>query len=204
MDQKNLAIVLSSILIIALAGAFLMLNRDPLSISDIFENENDSFFTQEPSSAVSSDVPASAIAGWKTYQNTEFNFSVSIPQNMNVLSEDSMGDLGCQVYFGKQTERKEGHDGEWAILVYNKSKHATEELISQAGSQFGADKKEERENITINGLPAVKAIITTSTQPDWRFEGVFLEEGEYIYEFSNGAVKDDDYGKFYNSFKLAK
>jgi hypothetical protein len=41
-------------------------------------------------------------------------------------------------------------------------------------------------------------------QPDWRFEGVFLEKDEYVYEFNNIAVNDDNFGKFYNSFKFAE
>lgn len=174
-------------------------------------NQNDSQESNANHSSISTLPPENEPNDWKTYQNAKYNFKVNIPVNMDALWEDSMKDhdsppkeYGYQIHFGSREKNKaaEGYDGEWAILIYDKSQTNSEKLIAGMGAQFGATRKEKRENITVNGMPAIKAIVTTSEYPDWYYESVIIEKEGDIYQIGNGAIKNDLFEDFYKSFRI--
>lgn len=105
------------------------------------------------------------------------------------------------VSFGTGTYGNEGYDGEWFVFAQDRSSASVEGLIKDMGKQF-SDRQEIRENIIINRTPAVKVLVTTPSIPSWVYEAVIVEKGNRIYLVDNGAIKNDLFFEFYNSFKL--
>ncbi|MBU1202683.1 hypothetical protein KKH39_01430 [Patescibacteria group bacterium] len=142
---------------------------------------------------------------WQIYQG-DYGFEIKYPQNWEIVNEVNAKDLNrpsavlLNVSFGDGT-RGNGYDGELFISVYDKKTADTETPIKNVGTQF-SDRQEKRENITVNGVSAVKVTITTPSTPSWIYEVIVLENGNYSYLINNGAIKSDLFDKFYNSFKL--
>ncbi|MDP3970589.1 MAG: hypothetical protein Q8P90_02720, partial [bacterium] len=49
--------------------------------------------------------------------------------------------------------------------------------------------------------PAIKAVITTPSNPSWVYEAVLIEQEERVFFITNGAIENDSFDEFYNSFK---
>jgi len=94
-------------------------------------------------------------------------------------------------------------DYKWGVLAYDKSVRTKQDIISSLGSQFSPDREVVTNELIINGVSATRVIVTTSRMIDWYFESIIIEYGDYIFHISNGAVEDDSFEKFYNSFKLS-
>lgn len=145
------------------------------------------------------------------YRNEKYDFEIVMPENMYVFWEDSIKDhssppseYGYQVHFASisRDEITNGYDGEWMIAITDRSQVDVEKMIAAIGDQFGKSRDEKREYVTINGIPAVKVVVTTTEHPDWHSESVIIVSGDYVYDISNGANKNDLFDDFYESFKI--
>jgi len=132
---------------------------------------------------------------WLTYTNTTYNYSIDYPKDWE---------------FGNTTDFATGFrptsmqsDYKWGVLAYDKSVRTKQDIISSLGSQFSPDREVVTNELIINGVSATRVIVTTSRMIDWYFESIIIEYGDYIFHISNGAVEDDSFEKFYNSFKLS-
>lgn len=218
LKSKTYVVLIVGVILLIISGtAYVYLSSKPQTKSNLQEQVSDSMQqgekdnnvnqNQSQESSANKNLSASTLPSeskpneWKTYQNTKYNFKIDIPINMDALWENPNG---YQINFGYAEKKKivGGYDGEWAILIYNKSQTSSEKVIAKMGDQFGATRKEKRENITINGVPAIEVIITTSEYPDWYYKSAVIENKENIYEIGNGAIKNDLFEDFYKSFRL--
>ncbi len=144
-------------------------------------------------------------AGWgelaidNIYRSKLYGFAITYPKDFQVLNTRSpLNDIT----FGREEifKQGEGYDGEFFVFVFDQSETTVEKLVSDMGRQFGKDRAEKRENIMVSAVPALKVTVTTATVPDWDYESVFIERGGKIYWMHNGAMKNDSFEAFYNSF----
>jgi hypothetical protein len=93
-----------------------------------------------------------------------------------------------------------GEDIQWAINVYTGK--TLDEIVADMGKQFGSDRKEQRKQITVNGLSATEAIVTTSSVQGWTYRQIIINTGNKLIVIGNGAVEDNKFSTFYQSFSL--
>ena len=159
------------------------------------------------------DIPA----GWKTFVNEDFKFALGYPDKLrqtdsNCLKNpwsysekyvfDKKGNYQktgwlYHVAFGPSCTKAGGLV--WGINVYDSVD--PEELIQKHGAQF-ADRKEKRQQITLNGVNAILITVTTNEYNDWISKAVLIQSGNRIYEIGNGAEDLIEFETFYKSFKL--
>lgn len=137
-------------------------------------------------------VDQAGVLNWVTYTDTKTGFSIEYPPNWRKVEFQNGVGVG-------PPEIRE--DVKWAVNYYDKSESSKEKIISDVGSQF-LDRKETRDNITINDLFALKVTITTNELQSWYEELIIIESESKIYSISNGAIKDSNFRSFYNSFRL--
>jgi len=147
--------------------------------------------------------PSGAASVWQTYRSS-YGFEIQYPPAWKIVSEAGDGKAGYPgwvVSFGTGTFGNQGYDGELFVFAYEKSSTNVEQYIKDMGKQF-SDRQEKRGNITINGISAVKVVVTTPSVPTWDYEAVIIEQQNRFYVMHNGAVKRDSFTDFYKSFKL--
>ena len=128
-----------------------------------------------------------------TYTNTTYAYSIRYPGNKGWVHEEN----GAGVGFGTPLSKSGGYI--WGTAAYDKNTVGLSTLLARMGSQF-SDRKESRENITINGVPALLVTVTTNQADDWISKMVYIERNGRIYTISNGAIDSPDFVTFYNSF----
>jgi len=144
---------------------------------------------------------------WKTYTDSKNGFSIRYPSTWRSAS---LGENG--IGFGP---KEIGEDVLWGINVYDKSVYPKEKIIDEAGKQF-SDRKQNTNNIDINGIQAIRLITTTSSIPDWYLETIIIEYGSNFVTISNGAINDTKlqtllgvpkgttFKDFYSTFKFTR
>lgn len=165
--------------------------------------------------AENTNSPVETATNWQTY-TSDYGFEVQYPEDWKVrleidskevtyMEDPALTDPVFKVSFGTVTraESSEGaSDGEWFVSVYDGDMPAKsiDGLITGTGTYY-SDRQEKREDIIINGIPAIKATITTPSDPSWVYEAVLIEQDDRVFFLSNGAIKNDSFDEFYNSFK---
>jgi hypothetical protein len=155
-----------------------------------------------PTSKVTPTASLDQTANWKIYTNTKLNFSVKYPTTTSKFNENwyyEEGGVGQVVRFGTPSSKSGGLI--WAINAYDKGYSNLENLISIPGSQF-KDRKEARQDITVDGIPAKLVTLTTKEFKDWIHKGIYFEKDGKIYEITNGSVDQPEFELFYKSFKF--
>jgi len=144
---------------------------------------------------------------WKTYTDSKNGFSIRYPSTWRSAS---LGENG--IGFGP---KEIGEDVLWGINVYDKSVYPKEKIIDEAGKQF-SDRKQNTNNIDINGIQTTRLITTTSSIPDWYLETIIIEYGSNFVTISNGAINDTKlqtllgvpkgttFKDFYSTFKFTQ
>lgn len=127
---------------------------------------------------------------WSEYKDRKKGFTIAHPKGTEAVAFD--GGVGIRPLGGK--------DFFWGLLYFDKTDGKTEELISDMGKQFKNKRRERRENILLNGIQALRVIVTTTSIPNWKHEQVFIEKGTTLYVVSNGAIPNSDFELFYQSF----
>ena len=127
---------------------------------------------------------------WLIYINQNYNYQIEYPATMKAPSSS---------YDSAMFSEGEYYD-KWGILVHSKDDVVLDHLKS-FGSQF-EDRKSTEEKIEINGVSADLVTVTTKSFPNWYGRMVFIDHGDFIYQISNGAIKDDRFEDFYKSFKF--
>ena len=209
----NIVLVIALVVIVVGAGAYFLMTKKPSAPST---NSTTEFPTTQQNTNVGTQptqtntppktTPAQPASTWQTYRSS-YGFEIQYPQGWKIVNELDSKKVSypttilLSVSFGTGTYGNEGYDGEWFVFVRDKSSASVEGLIKDMGKQF-SDRQEKRENITINGVSALKVIVTTPSTPSWVYEAVIVEKGNSIYFVHNGAIKNDLFDKFYSSFKL--
>lgn len=141
---------------------------------------------------------------WVTYTNNIYGYSINYPKDESVIDpakneawEYSETDYGTA--FGPKSSRLGGY--RWTLTVKRNSEYNIESLIANIGKQFN-DRKESRESITINNIPATLVTVTTDTVNNWVTKSIFIETDGTLYKIENGAIDSAEFETFYNSFKL--
>lgn len=164
--------------------------------------------TVRPSPFPSPEVPTPTpttlpIAGWQEYKNDKYGFSIRYPQDWIVREYDSKSMKGVNMHgIGFGTVESIPGGMIWGVDVYDIVEDANEQIediIKEVGRQF-SDRQEKRESITIKGRPAIKVTVTTGQYKDWFSETVVFEGKNKIFSIGNGAVKDNRFENFYQSF----
>lgn len=130
----------------------------------------------------------------QVYVDNQLGFQISYPKNWRDCG--GAGDITfCNLDHGG-----DGYDGDWFIFVHNSSEKTIDDIIGGVGDQWGADRREVRTPITINGYPATRAQIFIKDSL-W-FDSVFLEKNGKIFWIENGATGNPGFTDFYSSFKF--
>ena len=147
--------------------------------------------------------PSGTAPAWLAYRSS-YGFEIQYPPTWKIISEEGGGKAGYPgwvVSFGTGTFGNEGYDGELFVFAYDKQTTNVEQYIKDMGRQF-SDRQEKRENITLNGIPAVKVVVTTPSVPTWDYEAVIVQQQNHFYVMHNGAVRQESFTDFYKSFEL--
>lgn len=167
-----------------------------------------------PTTTVNSPTPENSIdpsatsdktSTWNTYTNAQQGFSIKYPKKIAKYpdswqyEEYDSASTDFSIGFGTPSSKSGGYI--WGVRVYTNKD--MEELIKQMGSQF-ADRKESRQNITVDGVPALLVTVTTNQYNDWISKEVYIKKGDKTYSIGNGAVELSEFDDFYNSFKFLK
>ena len=130
-------------------------------------------------------------ADWNLYENEAYK--VAYPPDWKTKEWETSVGFAPQDMF---------EDVLWGINVFEQGEKTVEEIIANMGKQFETGRSETIENLEVNGLPAIKAIVTTTKYENWEYEQVIIETEDKIYTLSNGAIIDEKFETFYNSFEL--
>lgn len=145
----------------------------------------------------------SPIADWQEYKNDKYGFSIKYPQNWVVREYDSKSMKGVNMHgIGFGTVESIPGGMIWGVSVYDivgDTNEQIKDVIKEIGSQF-SDRQEKRESITMKGRPATKVTVTTGQYKDWFSETVVFEGKNKIFSIGNGAVKNNRFEDFYQSF----
>ena len=131
---------------------------------------------------------------WKVLKSEDVPYSISYPSDWKTSAFTA-----SSVMFAPPEMTM---DFQWGVKAYLKSEKTTQEIITEIGSQFEPNRNELQEDITLNGINAKLVTVTTSEYPDWYSQTIIIENDEIIYTIGNGAIKDENFEKFYTSFEL--
>lgn len=132
--------------------------------------------------------------GWQMYKNKECSFEMEYPKDWVLYTY--IANSYRAIVFGSKDKLKA--DG-WGINVYRKDGADLEILISVQGSQFN-DRRETRKYVMINGKKWLLITVTTENHPNWISKSLWFVTNDYIYQLGNGAVVDEGFARFVNSF----
>lgn len=192
---------------VLLAGGWWYLNQSSAPVTSeatqLSTTQQNTDMGTQPAANNQPTQPSGTASAWQTYRSS-YDFEIQYPPAWKIVSEAGDGNAGYPgwvVSFGTGTFGNQGYDGELFVFSYDKSSTNVEQYIKDMGKQF-SDRQEKRENITINGVSAVKVVVTTPSAPAWDYEAVIIELQNRFYVMHNGAVKRDSFTDFYKSFKF--
>jgi hypothetical protein len=142
------------------------------------------------------------IKEWNIYGSEELGFSIAYPNGYGATTFTEKKGIGIQKFEGIETVYSKNRKFVWGVLLFPSDSVLLEDLISDMGKQFSAFRRERRESFELNGAPALRVVVTSTTVPNWKHEQVFVNTDSIIYVISNGAVPNADFELFYNSFLL--
>ena len=133
------------------------------------------------------------------YVDTPLNFHITCPQGWQVLSKSETATIK-RIAFG-QTKFADNveYEGEW-LVFFDASGLSMNTLIDSVGGQFGNDRRQQFDNVDIDGRAASHMTVTTTTDPDWYYEGVFLRGYNSEIIISNISGQNAAFADFYKSF----
>ncbi|MDO8571918.1 MAG: hypothetical protein Q7R79_04535 [bacterium] len=163
------------------------------------------FDSNEPS------VSATDTANWKTYKNEKYGFELLYPVEWRVYIPQVKDVV---VVLGLKAGKGNGDiDGDVFVDAYKKTeiyldkkedgslKSPMETLVERTGP---SDRKVIKETRTINGVQATKVTVTDPSLSGWKSEKFFIEKGDTIFVFNNGAVPKKMFEPVVLSFKFTK
>lgn len=202
----NKKLIWGIVIVVVIATGLWFLNA-------VFNDRTGRQVLREPQIKTDNNLVASPTADWKTYKDEKYGIEIKYPTSVNWnegyttegiwYSVDNRNDpsyaSNLNVAFGTQASKSGGYI--WALSAVNKKDFDKEASIKRYGAQF-PDRKEVRENITINGNQALLVTITTDLNKDWVGKMVIIEKNEKVYTLSNGAINHPEFTEFYKSLKF--
>lgn len=180
-----IALILLLVVVLGLGGYFVWTK---------YFNKTEVTPTPSPVAEVISTPTPDPTADWKTYTNTAVGFSVRYPSDWRLVGTETSTDM---IGFGPANV---GEDVLWGINIYGDK--TADQIVADMGKQFSTDRKVQQEQITINGFPATKVTVTTSSLETWVFQQILITSSDKIIAISNGAIVDSNFDSFYDSFKF--
>ncbi|MDO8482708.1 MAG: hypothetical protein Q7S86_02730 [bacterium] len=181
-----------------------------------FSTENEAFLAVPAlrhwidSVALSKDGQTS---NWKTYTSEKYGFELLYPVEWKTYIPQVKNMV---VVLGVKAGKGNGDiEGDVFVTAYKKTeiyldkkedgslKSPLDTLIERIGNQF-SDRKVIKEMLTINGIQATKITVTTPSLSGWKDEEFFIERGDTIFIFSNGAVPKKMFEPVVLSLKFTK
>lgn len=148
-----------------------------------------------------------------SYKNEEFGIYVELPSEYQLVGElrglkvaglDSL----VRFAFGQEKNFSSGYDGEMFIFIFefpdiSYRPGEQDKIIADIGKQF-SDRKEERNNIKIDGISATRVVVSTNERENWESESIFLQYFEKLFWIHNGAIPQDTFKNFYESLEFER
>ena len=136
------------------------------------------------------------IEPWKRFINDEFLFVVDYPAAWESVEITANA-------FGFRPPWMEKNKVQWAVIIQDNTSDKTEELIKEMGAGYPDTRAETKEQITLNGKNDIThVIVTTTEQPTWRHEQIFIPHFNKLYVITNGAIENKDFELFWRSLKF--
>ncbi len=150
----------------------------------------------------------STLAQWKTYTNSKHGFSIQYPGNRDWVPQELADTAQAFAVFIGLPNRNASNI-HLTVSILNKDAYINVSTLVAAKGRSLIDRKESRENITINGVPALLVTVAGTTSSDDEpakyvtEKSVFIERNGKIYAIERDSRTDSaDFMKFYNSFKF--
>ena len=140
---------------------------------------------------------------WSTYSDENYNFIINYPEDWEFSEIELHYQDNSSPYMIGLRPTTVVHDFQWGVNVYDKNYVDIQEVAGMGGTRF-EDRIVKENELMVGGLPALRYIVTTESIPDWYSEQIVIEDEDYIYTIGNGAVEDDLFTDFYNSFRIQK
>lgn len=192
-------LVISFILIFAYLAGYLVATNNDEGYSCVKEPDNEKREKVRLSNRL---IEKSAVnikcdsgeSGQKTYYNynKDFHFKVEIMNNWKV--DEYYNYNLYRIVFGPEYSR----GGIWGISIYPASTNEESDIIAAIGDQF----ENRSETVTIIDENTKKVIVTTKEKLDWFAETYLIKKGNFIFVIGNGAVKNEDFNVFFDSFEF--
>lgn len=204
--KTNLASMLATGLVCSLVfgfGGYILGKQSskPVETTNQYQTQPTSVPTTSPtSSSTMPNQPSEPV--WQSYTNSGALYEVQYPIGWRVVPYN----IG-EGYGPKET----GEDVLWAINFYEKKDYTLDKVAAEFGKQF-SDRKQTKEDVMLNNIPAVKFTTTTASIPDWYLVNIVVERGTSYIVMSNGAITNENlqkmrgvvpgttFDRFYKSF----
>lgn len=186
-------VIMILIIIVGFVGTYFLGTLKNKPLTNVVSTASPYAVTIDESS-VSKPITTPDTPSWQEYTNTTLGFSVMYPAEWRVL-----GDATTTSFIGFGPINL--NDTQWVITI--NSHRSTDEIAADMGKQF-SDRKEQRRTFKINNREAIEIIVTTPSEPNWIFRQILIPINDITFAFSNGAIEDNRFVSFYNSFVLTK
>jgi hypothetical protein len=134
------------------------------------------------------------ISNWQSYSNTTIGFMIKYPPDWRKVGNETSTEM---IGFGPASV---GEDVQWGINIYTNM--TIDGIVSEMGKQFSSSRKEQRNDVVVDGIKGIEAVVTTSTEPTWIYRQVIFPLNGKLIAISNGAVEDNKFNDFYKTFKV--
>ena len=180
-----------------LGGGYLVVQKSKSKIG------NAEPITEKIVESTAQEVPQSqtvAPVDWKTYRNEKYGFEVKYPSSW----ETQTTPVGAMF-------RPIGMKNDWQWVVEVSQKAGVEALADIYTSEVDriGESKITPTPITVDGSESAMLAVVTNDEvrkmsPAWERRIILITRGNQTYTISNGAIKSDEYERFYQSFTFTK
>lgn len=189
----------------------------PISLIPTIQTDNGQT-TQDPTASQTADSNHYLPQDWKTYKNSEINFSLNYPSNLSV-HENSHGLGIVDISFISPDNTDSANSPDYQILIYPKTvgkligqdfdqlytlPAPSTQRMTMGGQENTPQQFTKFENLTIDGLRAFK-FMTTSDPPDPNVEaelGDYIEINDSTFIISTNESNRDILNHMLSTFKL--
>ncbi|HEY4508255.1 MAG TPA: hypothetical protein VJJ55_01210 [Candidatus Paceibacterota bacterium] len=187
-------VIIAALLI---GGGYLVVQK---SKSKIENAKPDTEQAVAPTAEKETESPIAISQDWETYRNEKYGFEVKYPSSW----ETQTTPVGAMF-------RPIGMKNDWQWVVEVSQKAGVEALADIYTSEVDriGESKITPTPITVDGSESAMLAVVTNDEvrkmsPAWERRIILITRGNQTYTISNGAIKSDEYERFYQSFTFTK